>query len=94
VFRQNSDGTITKVDESGGEFERIIAAQAPTLFNNNQTSDASTFDARSDDKAGEPEGITVATIDGRSFAFVTLDARAASWSTTCPTRLTSRSRNM
>jgi 2',3'-cyclic-nucleotide 2'-phosphodiesterase (5'-nucleotidase family) len=73
IFQQEADGDVVKVFESGGEFEKIIAAQYPTLFNNNQTGDATTFDARSDDKAGEPEGITVANLGGRFYAFVALE---------------------
>jgi 2',3'-cyclic-nucleotide 2'-phosphodiesterase (5'-nucleotidase family) len=73
IFKQESDGDVVKVFESGGEFEKIIADQYPALFNNNQTGDASTFDARSDDKAGEPEGITVANLGGRFYAFVALE---------------------
>jgi 2',3'-cyclic-nucleotide 2'-phosphodiesterase (5'-nucleotidase family) len=73
IFKQEADGNVVKVFESGGEFEKIIADQYPALFNNNQTGDASTFDARSDDKAGEPEGITVANLGGRFYAFVALE---------------------
>jgi hypothetical protein len=34
---QNADGTITKVRETGGEFEKIFARIAPERFNNDQT---------------------------------------------------------
>ena len=73
IFKQEADGDVVKVFDSGGEFEKIIASQYPALFNNNQTGDASTFDTRSDDKAGEPEGITVANLGGRFYAFVALE---------------------
>ena len=73
IFKQEADGDVVKVFESGGEFEKIIAEQYPALFNNNQTGDASTFDARSDDKAGEPEGITIGNIGGRFYAFIALE---------------------
>ncbi len=73
IFKQDADGDVVKVFESGGEFEKIIAEQYPTLFNNNQTGTAAGFDTRSDDKAGEPEGITVANLGGRFYAFVALE---------------------
>jgi len=73
IFRQNDDGSITKVRETGGEFERIIAARpdAATTFNQNQA--GGTFDNRSDDKGPEPEGVDVGTINGRHYAFVALE---------------------
>ncbi|MGE3989701.1 choice-of-anchor I family protein [Pseudorhodoplanes sp.] len=73
IFRQEADGDVVKVFESGGEFEKIIADRFPELFNNNQTGDDETFDARSDDKAGEPEGITIGNLGGRFYAFVALE---------------------
>ncbi len=73
IFKQEADGDVVKVFESGGEFEKIIAELTPTLFNNNQTGDDETFDARSDDKAGEPEAITIGNVGGRFYAFVGLE---------------------
>ncbi|WP_342150346.1 choice-of-anchor I family protein [Methylorubrum sp. SB2] len=74
IFRQNADGTITKVSDTGGEFEKIIAAlpEAGTVFNQNGEQTPS-FDTRSDNKAGEPEGIDVATIGDKTYAFVGLE---------------------
>jgi 2',3'-cyclic-nucleotide 2'-phosphodiesterase (5'-nucleotidase family) len=73
IFKQEADGDVVKVFESGGEFQKIIAEQFPALFNNNQTGDDSTFDNRSDDKGPEPEGITVGNVGGRFYAFVGLE---------------------
>ncbi|GAB6844584.1 hypothetical protein JCM2811A_35860 [Methylorubrum rhodinum] len=75
IFRQNADGTITKVSDTGGEFEKIIASlpDAGTVFNQNGESDGVSFDTRSDNKAGEPEGIDVATIGDKTYAFVGLE---------------------
>lgn len=73
IFRQEADGSITKVRETGGEFEAIIAANHPGIFNSNQSTAASSFDARSDDKGPEPEGVTIGVIAGRTYAFVGLE---------------------
>ncbi|MDQ8732117.1 choice-of-anchor I family protein [Bradyrhizobium sp. LHD-71] len=73
IFRQNDDGTITKVRETGGEFEKILGnlPDASTNFNGENTEDS--FDSRSDNKGPEPEGIAVQAINGRLYAFVTLE---------------------
>ena len=75
IFRQNADGTVTKVSDTGGEFEKIVAAlpDADTAFNRNGESTDPSFDTRSDNKAGEPEGIDVARIGDKTYAFVGLE---------------------
>ena len=70
IFRQNADGSITKVRETGGEFERIIAQINPALHN---TENGANPDNRSDNKGPEPEGVTVGAVGGRLYAFVTLE---------------------
>ena len=70
IFRQNADGSFTKVRETGGEFERIIAAQFPSLHN---TEDGEAPDTRSDNKGPEPEGVTIGVVNGRTYAFVALE---------------------
>ncbi len=65
--------TGTQVWDSGDDFERITAAD-PTygaLFNASNSNN--TFKNRSDDKGPEPEGVTVAEIEGRQYAFVVLE---------------------
>nr|MCU0226325.1 choice-of-anchor I family protein [Bryobacterales bacterium] len=64
-----ADGTL--VWDSGDEFERITAQRYPESFN--ASNDNNDFDNRSDNKGPEPEGITVATLAGRNYAFVTLE---------------------
>lgn len=71
IFRQNADGTITKVRETGGEFERIIAQITGGALHN--TENGASPDGRSDNKGPEPEGVTIGTIGGRIYAFVTLE---------------------
>ncbi len=72
IFRHNEDGTIVKVRETGGEFEKIIAdlPNAGTVFNSENTGN---FDTRSDNKGPEPEGVSVQSINGRTYAFVSLE---------------------
>ncbi|MCW5737031.1 MAG: choice-of-anchor I family protein [Enhydrobacter sp.] len=57
----DSDGNL--VFDSGDAIERIVATEFPNLFD----------DTRSDNKGPEPEGVTVATIGGRNYAFVGLE---------------------
>jgi hypothetical protein len=59
------------VFDSGDDFEQIVAAEAPSIFNSEGT--AASFDTRSDNKGPEPEGILVATLFGRTYAFIGLE---------------------
>jgi len=59
------------VFDSGDQFEQVIAAQAPTLFNSEGA--AATFDGRSDNKGPEPEAITIGDVGGRRYAFIGLE---------------------
>ncbi|MGE0747199.1 MAG: choice-of-anchor I family protein [Rhodospirillales bacterium] len=66
----DADGNL--VWDSGDQFEQIIAAQFPDVFNSDNA-DQTSFDTRSDNKGPEPEAITVAEIGGRLFAFIGLE---------------------
>ncbi|MGN9785111.1 choice-of-anchor I family protein [Nonomuraea sp. ZG12] len=57
--------------DSGDELERLIARELPEHFNTDNEEDD--FDSRSDNKGPEPEGVTVGTIKGRTYAFVGLE---------------------
>ncbi len=59
------------VFDSGEQLERVTADRVPALFNSN--GDSGTFDTRSDNKGPEPEGVAIAVVDGRTFAFVGLE---------------------
>lgn len=61
------------VYDSGDDFERITAADPVygALFNASNSNN--NFKNRSDNKGPEPEGVTVAEIDGQHYAFVTLE---------------------
>ena len=63
------DDAGNMVFNSGDQFEKILAELNPALFN----ADNGTFDGRSDNKGPEPEGVTLATIDGQVYAFVGLE---------------------
>ncbi len=64
--------TGSQVFDSGSEIAMKIAELTPELFNANNAS-AGDFDERSDNKGAEPEGVTTATINGKSYAFVGLE---------------------
>ena len=57
------DSTGARVYDSGDMIEMIVASQFPAKFD----------DGRSDNKGPEPEGVTVAKIGARTFAFVGLE---------------------
>lgn len=59
--------------DSGDQLERITRAQVPALFNANNSDGNPAPKNRSDDKGPEPEGVTTATINGRSYAFIALE---------------------
>ena len=61
-----ADGT--SVFDSTDQFEQITARVIPEYFNSNH--EEAKFDNRSDDKGPEPEGLTLGTIDGRTYAFI------------------------
>ena len=59
------------VYDSGDKFERYIAANHPLIFN--ADNEANGAKNRSRAKGPEPEGITLGTINGQTFAFITLE---------------------
>ena len=75
IFKQEADGSFTKVRETGGEFEKFFAANAAARFNNDQVT-GNTPDDRSDNKGPEPEGITVGSVGGRTYAFIGLERQS------------------
>ena len=62
---------LEPVWDSGADFERITAEANPEFFNSNHTENS--LDTRSDDKGPEPEGLTLASLWGRTYAFVGLE---------------------
>jgi hypothetical protein len=62
---------LEQVYDSGADFEHITAAAYPEFFNSNH--EENEFDNRSDNKGPEPEGVTVANLWGRTYAFIGLE---------------------
>jgi hypothetical protein len=59
------------VFDSGDQLEQLTLSALPNGFNSNSTANGA--DARSDDKGPEPEGLTVGTVRGRTYAFIGLE---------------------
>ncbi|SDL44881.1 choice-of-anchor I family protein [Chryseobacterium taihuense] len=66
----NAD-TRQLIYDSGDSFERYIAASSPSIFNADHESNAPKNRSRA--KGPEPEGITLGTINGQTYAFITLE---------------------
>jgi 2',3'-cyclic-nucleotide 2'-phosphodiesterase (5'-nucleotidase family) len=66
----DSQGNL--VFESGDDIGKITAELTPELFNAND-GDPAEFDARSDAKGAEPEGVTTGVLNGQVYAFVGLE---------------------
>lgn len=68
----NAD-TKTKVYDSGDDFERFTSSDpsVAAIFNTDNESNA--FKSRSRAKGPEPEGLTLAAINGKTFAFIALE---------------------
>lgn len=65
----SSDGEL--VFDSGAEFEDFTSWFESDIFN--ASNDDPEFDNRSDDKGPEPEGVIVAEVDGKAYAFIALE---------------------
>ena len=70
LFRVDRNG-LTEVFTSGDDFEAKTAAYLPDYFN--CSNDDLSIDDRSGKKGPEPETVTVGKVNGRTYAFVTLE---------------------
>lgn len=68
-----TDGQL--VFDSKADFEQIVAAQLPELFNS--AHDKNALDDRSDDKGPEPEYVEIGQVNGKTYAFVGLERQSA-----------------
>lgn len=59
------------VYDSGDRFERYIAANYPLIFN--ADNESNTVKNRSRAKGPEPEGVTLGTVNGQTYAFITVE---------------------
>jgi hypothetical protein len=74
IWKPTATG-LEQVFDSGDQLERITAAD-PTygnIFNASNSIGVPTLKDRSDNKGPEPEGVTVATINGKVYAFIALE---------------------
>ncbi len=67
---RTADGAL--VFDSGDDIAQITASALPDDFNSTNDENDS-FDARSDDKGAEPEGVVLGKIRGRTYAFIGLE---------------------
>jgi hypothetical protein len=65
------NSSVTRVFDSGDDLEQ--RTQSLPNVNFNASSSANELDSRSDNKGPEPEGVTVATFGGKTFAFIGLE---------------------
>jgi hypothetical protein len=63
--------SLTRVFDSGDELERRTQSLPNVVFNASHSNN--TLDGRSTSKGPEPEGVTVATFGGKTFAFIGLE---------------------
>jgi len=65
------NSNVSRVYDSGDEFEQRTQALPNVLFNASNSNN--TLDSRSASKGPEPEGVTVATFGNKTFAFIGLE---------------------
>ncbi len=65
--------TRTKVFDSGDDFERFTSTDPSVAAIFNADNENNTFKSRSRAKGPEPEGLTIASINGKTYAFIALE---------------------
>ena len=72
LWKVSPDGSIHPVWNSGTEIERRMAELLPACFNMDSEKGGGADD-RSDNRGPEPEGLEIASVDGRRIVFVGLE---------------------
>jgi alkaline phosphatase len=76
MFEAPIVGRFRAVRDTGSDLESFTASRFANVFNSNND-DNDSFESRSDAKGAEPEALTVAEINGRSYAFLGLERQSA-----------------
>lgn len=76
VYDAPAVGRFRAVRDTGSDLESYTASRYANVFNSNND-DNDSFESRSDAKGAEPEALTLAEIDGRTFAFLGLERQSA-----------------
>ena len=70
IYRADNDG-LTKVYDSGNDFETKTAEYFPAYFN--ISNDDNAFDSRSPKKGPEPESVVIGKVEDKTYAFTALE---------------------
>ncbi len=91
----DNDGDIDQIITYGGRSFSILDDTGKIIFDSADIIERVTAlipgafdDTRSDNKGAEPEGITIGTVGGKTYAFVGLERSHAPWCSTSPIPLT------
>jgi sugar lactone lactonase YvrE len=89
LWKVAADGSIARVWDSGSEIERRTAELMPACFNMDSEKGGG-GDDRSDNRGPEPEGLEVATVEGRRILLVGLERTGGvmAWDITDPAKPT------
>jgi len=68
-----TDDALELVFDTGSQIEETVAEMYPDYFNADHKDQPKQLDKRSPSKGPEPEGLALATIDGRTYAFLGLE---------------------
>jgi len=76
IYRLFGFGRILPFGGTGSDMDEYTASLLSPFFHSNND-DNDSFESRSDAKGAEPEALTLAEIDGRTYAFIGLERQSA-----------------